>query len=79
LKLRDPTKFLFEQLDTVATGPGLVLAGSAQGVFGSTNGGDSYESRSQTDFIESVALPSTWLFVSGTHQITVVSEGEPSA
>jgi Baseplate J-like protein len=79
LKLRDPTKFLFEQLDTVATGPGLVLAGSAQGVFGSTNGGDSYESRSQTDFIESVALPSTWLFVSGTHQISVVSEGEPSA
>jgi hypothetical protein len=78
LPLRDPTRFLFEQLDTVATGPaGLVLAGAAKGVFGSTDGGEHYDSRSQTEFIESVALPSTWLFVSGTHQISVVSEGGP--
>jgi hypothetical protein len=62
----------------VATGPaGLVLGGAAKGVFGSTDGGEHYDSRSQTDFIESVALPSTWLFVSGTHQISVVSEGGP--
>jgi hypothetical protein len=79
LPLRDPTRFLFEQLDTVATGPGgLVLAGGAKGVFGSM-GGDRYESRSETEFIESVALPNTWLFVSGTHQISVLSEAEPSS
>jgi len=76
LPLRDPTQFLFEQLDTVAAGPGgLVLAGGDKGVFASTDG-EQYSSRSQTEFAETVALPSTWLFVSGTHEITVVSEGD---
>jgi len=79
LPLRDPARFLFEQLDTVSAGPGgLVLAGGDKGVFGSTDG-EHYSSRSQTEFTEIVALPSTWLFVSGTHQISVVSEGDPSA
>jgi hypothetical protein len=77
LKLRDADKYLFEQLDTVAAGPsGLVLAGGDFGVFGSTDGGKKYVSLSQTEFAESVALPNTWLFVSGTHEITVVSEGD---
>jgi hypothetical protein len=80
LKLRDPTRFLFEQLDTVATGPGgLVLAGGDMGVFASTDGGKKYNPQSQTEFTETVALPSTWLFVSGTHQISVVSEGGVSS
>jgi uncharacterized phage protein gp47/JayE len=80
LPLRDPTSFLFEQLDTVAAGPsGLVLAGGDKGVFASTDGGDKYESRSKTEFTETVALPSTWLFVSGTHDITVETEGGQSS
>ena len=77
--MRDPARFLFVQLDTVAAGPGgLVLAGGDKGVFASTDG-EHYSSRSQTEFTETVALPSTWLFVSGTHEISVVSEGEPSS
>jgi hypothetical protein len=77
LPLRDPARFLFEQLDTVAAGSGgLVLAGGAKGVFASTDG-EHYSSFSQTDFTESVALPSTWLFVSGPHQVSVVSESGP--
>jgi hypothetical protein len=76
LPLRDPTKFLFGQLDTVAADPsGFVLAGCATGIFGSTDGAK-YASRSQSQFTDSVELPSTWLFVSGDHQITVVSEGD---
>lgn len=76
LPLRDPKLFLFEQLDTVAAGlGGLVLAGGDKGVFASTDG-EQYTPQSQTEFAETVALPNTWLFVSGTHEITVVSEGD---
>ena len=79
LPLRDPARFLFEQLDTVAAGrDGLVLAGGDKGVFASTEG-EHYSSRSQTEFTETVALPSTWLFVSGTHEISVVSESDSSS
>jgi hypothetical protein len=79
LPLRGTEGFLLEQLDTVATGPsGLVLAGGDKGVFASKDGGETYDSASQTEFTDTVALPSTWLFVSGTHQITVQSEGGPS-
>jgi hypothetical protein len=79
LPLRDPARFLFEQIDTVSAGPGgLVLGGGDKGVFASTDG-EHYTPRSQTEFTETVALPSTWLFVSGTHQISVVSEGDSSA
>jgi hypothetical protein len=79
LPLRDPTKFLFGQLDTVAAAPGgLVLGGCATGIFASIDAAH-YASCSQTQFADSVALPSTWLFVSGEHQITVVSEGDATA
>jgi hypothetical protein len=78
LKLRDPTQFLFEQLDTVAAGGGLVLAGGDFGVFASTDGGVNWGPKSQTEFTETVELPSTWLFVSGTHELSVESEGGPS-
>jgi len=72
--------FLLEQLDTVAAGPGgLVLAGGDKGVFGSTDGGVNYTPQSQTEFTETVSLPSTWLFVSGTHEISVLSEQEPAS
>jgi Baseplate J-like protein len=79
LPLRDPTKFLFGQLDTVAAATGgLVLTGCATGIFASVDAAH-YAPRSQTQFTDSVALPSTWLFVSGEHQITVVSEGDAAA
>jgi hypothetical protein len=79
LPLRDPTKFLFVQIDTVAAATGgFVLAGCVQGIFESHDAAK-FTSCSQTRFTDSVALPSTWLFVSGTHQITVISEGDPAA
>ena len=57
LPLRDPTQFLFEQLDSVAAGPGgLVLAGGDKGVFASTDG-ERYSSRSQTEFTETGLAP----------------------
>jgi len=55
-----------------------VLAGCATGIFGSDDAAK-YASRSQSQFTDSVALPSTWLFVSGAHEITVVSEGDQSS
>jgi uncharacterized phage protein gp47/JayE len=71
--------YLLEQLDTVAAGPsGLVLAGGGQGVFASQDRAI-YSSVSKTTFTEKVELPSTWLFVSGTHEISVESEGGPSS
>jgi hypothetical protein len=79
LPLRDPKKFLFQQIDAVGVGPsGLILAAGATGVYGSTTG-DVYTSRSQKEFPETVALPSTWLFVSGQHDVTVVTEGDQGA
>ena len=54
---------------------GLILAGGVDGVFGSTDG-VTYDSRSPKEFSETVALPSTWLFVSGEHDITVATDGE---
>ena len=79
LPLRDPTKFLFGQLDAVAAAPGgFVLTGCATGIFGSTDAAE-FSSRSESQFTDSVALPSTWLFVSGSHQIIVVSEGDQAS
>ena len=79
LPLRDPESFLFAEFNTVATGPsGLVLAGGDKGVWASEDG-NLYECRSETEFTEKVELPSTWLFVSETHEITVKSEGGPSS
>ena len=77
LPLRDPTKFLFAEVDDVAAGgeSGLILAGGAKGVYGSTDGSN-YQTRCETEFAETVSLPETWLFVSGEHEITVVSEGD---
>jgi hypothetical protein len=79
LPLRDVTGFVFDELETVAAGPtGLVLAGGNQGVFASMEGAR-WSSRKETEFTEKVELPSTWLFVSGKHEISVESEGGPSS
>lgn len=79
LPLRGPGAFLFLQVDAVAANlaNGRVMAGGPKGVFASTDSGAGYEPASQTEFLETVELPSTWLFVSGRHEIEVVQEGTP--
>jgi hypothetical protein len=76
LPLRDPTQFLFEQVDAVAARDGapFVLAGGDEGVFASKDG-KTWAPRSEKVFRDAVALPDTWLFVSGRHEIEVVAEG----
>jgi hypothetical protein len=76
LPLRDPGRF--HPVDSVAADPGggLALAGGVEGVFRSTNGGLNYATASQGEFTDKVTLPPTWLFSSGEHDITVVSEDE---
>jgi hypothetical protein len=76
LPLRDPGRF--QPVLTMATDPQgrLVLAGGVKGVFRSKDGGVTYTSSSRKEFSDKVTLPATWLFVSGEHDITVVSEDE---
>lgn len=80
LALRDPDQFLFQPIDSVAADPKgqWVLAGGPVGVFRSQDGGARYQTVSGKEFADSVTLPRTWLFVSGEHEITVVSEDEAS-
>jgi hypothetical protein len=52
------------------------MAGGAKGCFLSKDGGTTYTSSSNHEFSDKVTLPATWLFVSGGHDITVVSEDE---
>ena len=76
LPLRDRTSFY--PVVTMASDPGrnTILAGGGSGVYRSTDGGTKYSSASNKVFLEKVTLPDTWLFVSGKHEITVVSEDE---
>jgi hypothetical protein len=76
LPLRDPGRFY--PVDTVAADPGgrLILAGGIEGVYRSEDGGRAYASASSKEFSDRVTLPPTWLFCSGEHQVTVVSEDE---
>jgi hypothetical protein len=76
LPLRDAGRF--HPVDTVASDKqgALVMAGGIEGVFRSSDGGMTYEAASSSEFIETVTLPDTWLFVSGAHDISVVSEDE---
>lgn len=79
---RRSEQFLFQSISAIATPPppraALVMAGSTPGIFRSTDGGKTYQSLSNRDFIDKVTLPETWLFVSGEHDITVASEDEAS-
>jgi hypothetical protein len=76
LPLRDPGRFY--PVLALASSPqaGLVLAGGEKGVFRSKDGGQTYTSSSSKEFSDKVTLPATWLFVSGEHDILVVSEDE---
>ncbi len=78
LPLRDPGRF--QPVDTVAVDPAgrLVVAGGPGGSLRSDDGGVHYQSCSGKEFTDKVTLPDTWLFVSGEHDITVVSEDEAS-
>lgn len=78
LPLRDRAQFLFHPVDTVAARDGLIMAGGLEGVLTSRNGGTTYERASSNEYREAVTLPSTWLFCSGEHEITVVSEDDVS-
>lgn len=76
LPMRDAGRF--HPVSTIATNPegSLVLAGGTKGVFCSTDEGQTYTSASNKVFSDKVTLPATWLFVSGEHDIAVVSEDE---
>jgi hypothetical protein len=76
LPLRDPGRF--QPVETVAAreNTGLVMAGGSEGIFSSEDEGKTYRSISGQQFTDKVTLPPTWLFCSGDHEITVVTEDE---
>ncbi len=69
---------LFQPVDTVAADPlgNYLLAGGIEGIYRSRDKGISFEHISGNEFSERVTLPSTWLFCSAEHEITVQSEDE---
>ncbi len=69
----------FHPVDTVAVDPEgrWLLAGGAQGIHRSTDGGQKYENCSSAEFVDKVSLPDTWLFCSAEHEIETVTEDEP--
>ena len=54
----------------------VIMAGGPQGVYISSDDGANYRSCSSITFPDKVTLPDTWLFVSGEHDLDVVSEDE---
>lgn len=77
LPMRDADK-LFAPVPALAVARGgtVLLAGGAEGVYRSGDGGVRFEKASSTEFAEKVALPPTWLFCSGVHDVQVVSVDE---
>jgi hypothetical protein len=78
LPLRGAGEFEFEPVSSVAADPagGQIMLASPQGVFRGTVEGKTYGRASNRDFTDRVTLPSTWLFCSGDHDVTVVNEDE---
>lgn len=76
LPLRDPGRF--HPILTLAANQqaNLVLSGGIRGVFASNDEGQTYAPASSKVFADRVMLPATWLFLSGEHDISVVSEDE---
>jgi len=54
----------------------IVMAGGATGIYRSTDNGTSYQVCSNKEFLDKVTVSQTWLFVSGAHEVTVVSEDD---
>jgi hypothetical protein len=69
---------LFQPIDAVATDPlaNYLLAGGIEGIYCSRDQGSNYEHVSSREFTEQITLPSTWLFCSAEHEITVQTEDE---
>jgi hypothetical protein len=67
-----------QRVDALAADPdrSILLAGGKSGVYRSVDGGQHYEACSRKIFTDKVTLPPNWLFVSGEHNIEVVSESE---
>jgi hypothetical protein len=67
-----------QRVDALAADPArsILLAGGKSGVYRSSDGGQHYEASSRKIFTDKVTLPHNWLFVSGEHNIEVVSESE---
>ncbi len=63
----------FERIDCLAHSPdgSLLMAGSNSGVFRSKDDGATYVCCSRKVFTDRVALPITWVFCSGEHEIEV--------
>jgi hypothetical protein len=76
LPLRDAGRL--QPVRAVATAPGrkVLMAGGPVGVSLSRDNGVHYEPVSNRELSDKVTLPETWLFCSGEHEITVVSEDE---
>jgi len=69
---------LFQPVDAVATDPAgnYLLAAGKEGIYRSQDRAQTYRHVSSNEFSERVTLPSTWLFCSGDHDISVKSEDE---
>ncbi len=72
------TERLFQPIDAIASdlSANYVLAGGIEGIYRNLMQADKYEHVSTREFSERVTLPSTWLFCSSEHEITVQSEDE---
>jgi hypothetical protein len=68
----------FERIDCLAHSPmeSLLMTGSNSGVFRSKDEGKTYTFCSRKVFTDRVALPTTWVFCSGDHDIEVKSVSE---
>jgi hypothetical protein len=69
---------LFQPIDAAAADPlgNYLLAAGPEGIYRSQDQAKSYEHVSSSEFSEKVTLPSTWLFCSGEHEMTVQSDDE---
>ena len=76
LPLRDQGRF--QIVGSVACDPNAqwVMASGANGVFRSRDSGVNYQPYSANEFPEAVTIPNSWLFVSGEHDLSVISEDE---
>ena len=80
LPIRD-TKRLLETVDALAAEArpaqsSIVMSGGPRGVYRSSDGGVTFANVSGETFTDRVPIPRGWLYVSGQHKITVVSDNE---
>ncbi len=70
--------FAMEPVHGIATGSQndsrIIMAGGPGGIFRSTNEINDFESSANSEHVDSISLPDTWLFCSGVHQINVIKE-----